>query len=144
MRPTFRWTTFDVTPMLPGDFREEALDAATRAEYAEFARTPVISREASDVARVPRGRVHADQVVRSLPWLTRLYRSDFLGMAEEVFAQPVVAARDRRYGVVLNVQRGREMRFECHVDSNPVTGLLFCSDHDQGAGGELVFARDPG
>ena len=34
------------------------------------------------------------------------------------------------------------MRFECHVDSNPLTGLLFCSDHYAGAGGELVFAHD--
>lgn len=34
------------------------------------------------------------------------------------------------------------MRFECHVDSNPLTGLLFCTDHS--AGGELVFAHDPG
>ena len=35
------------------------------------------------------------------------------------------------------------MRFECHVDSNPLTGLLFCTDHPAGSGGELVFAHDP-
>ena len=35
------------------------------------------------------------------------------------------------------------MRFECHIDSNPLTGLLFCTDHPPGAGGELVFAHDP-
>ena len=35
------------------------------------------------------------------------------------------------------------MRFECHVDSNPLTGLLFCTDHPVGGGGELVFAHDP-
>src|SRR5260370_17483531 len=54
-----------------------------------------------------------------------------------------MAARDYRYGIVLNVQRGTEMRFECHIDSNPLTGLLFCTDHLAGAGGELVFAHDP-
>ena len=43
-----------------------------------------------------------------------------------------MAAHDDRYGVVLNVQRGTEMRFECHVDSNPLTGLLFCTDHPDG------------
>jgi hypothetical protein len=32
------------------------------------------------------------------------------------------------------------MRFECHIDSNPLTGLLFCTDHVNG--GELVFAHD--
>jgi hypothetical protein len=53
-----------------------------------------------------------------------------------------VPARDDRYGVVLNVQHGTGMRFECHVDSNPLTGLLFCTDHPAGAGGELVFAHD--
>lgn len=35
------------------------------------------------------------------------------------------------------------MRFECHVDSNPLTGLLFCTDQPPGAGGELVFAHNP-
>jgi hypothetical protein len=50
-------------------------------------------------------------------------------------------ALDDRYGIVLNVQHGTEMRFECHIDSNPLTGLLFCTDHR--AGGELVFAHDP-
>ena len=52
-------------------------------------------------------------------------------------------ARDDRYGVVLNVQRGTAMRFECHVDSNPMTGLLFCTDHVAGTGGELIFGNDP-
>lgn len=36
------------------------------------------------------------------------------------------------------------MRFECHVDSNPLTGLLFCTDHPAGTGGELVFGHDRG
>ena len=34
------------------------------------------------------------------------------------------------------------MRFECHIDSNPLTGLLFLTDHAADAGGELVFAHD--
>ena len=34
------------------------------------------------------------------------------------------------------------MRFECHIDSNPLTGLLFLTDHARDAGGELVFAHD--
>ncbi len=39
------------------------------------------------------------------------------------------------------MQRGKKMRFECHVDSNPVTGLLFLTGHPEG--GELVVSRDP-
>ncbi len=91
--------------------------------------------------RIPRGRVHAEQVREGLPWLYESYRSVFLELAREACAERVSAARDDRYGVVLNVQRGTTMRFECHVDSNPLTGLLFCTDHP--VGGELVFAHDP-
>ncbi len=87
--------------------------------------------------------MHADQVRARLPWLHRLYRADFLDLARDARAERVVPAVDERYGVVLNVQRGTGMRFECHVDSNPLTGLLFCTDHPAG-GGELVFAHDPG
>ena len=64
-------------------------------------------------------------------------------MAVRTVAEPVRPAADERYGVILNVQRGTKMRFECHVDSNPLTGLLFLTDHAEGAGGELVFAHDP-
>ena len=84
--------------------------------------------------------MHADQVRQHLPWLYRSYRGEFLELAGLACAERVAAARDDRYGVVLNVQRGTTMRFECHLDSNPLTGLLFCTDHQ--AGGELVFAHD--
>jgi len=57
-----------------------------------------------------------------------------------VSAEHVSAAQDDRYGVVLNVQRGSRMRLECHVDSNPLTGLLSATDHE--AGGELIVAHD--
>lgn len=70
----------------------------------------------------------------------QLYREHFLDLARATCAEPVLPAYDDRYGIVLNVQLGTTMRFECHVDSNPLTGLLFCTDHL--AGGELVFAHD--
>lgn len=142
MLPTFRWTTFDVSSLLPPFWQRDAVEAAAAADVRDFARTPVISREAPNVAHVNRGRVHADQVTQRLPWLPQFYRSSFRRSAEEVAGEPVDVARDSRYGAVLNVQRGRRMRFECHVDSNPLTGLLFFSDHEAGAGGELIFAHD--
>jgi hypothetical protein len=140
--PTFRWTTFDVSGVLPPGWRQDAATVATAADFRDFPRTPILSREGRDVRHIPRGRVHADQVRRGLPWLHRLYRSGFLELAQRVSRDQVMTAQDERYGVVLNVQRGTAMRFECHVDSNPLTGLLFCSDHYAGAGGELVFAHD--
>jgi 2OG-Fe(II) oxygenase superfamily len=140
MQSRFRWTTFDVTDRLPPNWQQEIDQVAADADFHQFPRTPVLSREAPEVPSIPRGRVHSDQVRDRLPWLYRAYRNEFLALAGEVSGERVAAARDDRYGIVLNVQQGTEMRFECHVDSNPLTGLLFCTDHP--AGGELVVAHD--
>lgn len=141
----FRWITYDVSSRLPTDWQlDVAAAAAAEAEFREFPRTPVLSREAADVHTISRGRLHAGDLQHNLPWLHGLYRRLFLELAQEAACgEPVSTARDDRYGVVLNVQRGTVMRFECHIDSNPLTGLLFCTDHPAGAGGELVFANDP-
>jgi hypothetical protein len=139
----FSWTTFDLTSRLPKNWQHDIRTVAAEADFREFPRTPVLSREAEHVVRISRGRVHADRVRLNLPWLYRFYRGWFAELAAEGWAERVVAAVDDRYGIVLNVQRGSEMRFECHVDSNPLTGLLFCTDHPAGAGGELVFGHDP-
>jgi 2OG-Fe(II) oxygenase superfamily len=140
MPSRFRWTTFDLNDWLPPGWQQDVAAAAKAAEVRAFPRTPVISRERLEVQQIPRGRVHADQVRYHLPWLFKAYRNELLELAREVSTEPVSAAQDDRYGVVLNVQRGAGMRFECHVDSNPLTGLLFCTDHQ--AGGELVIAND--
>jgi hypothetical protein len=136
----FRWTTFDMTDSLPLNWRREISAVADDADFREFPRTPVLTREAPEVPYIARGRVHADQVRDRLPWLHAAYHGDFLRLARQACPERVVAARDDRYGIVLNVQQGMAMRFECHVDSNPLTGLLFCTDHS--AGGELVVAHD--
>jgi hypothetical protein len=140
MPPRFRWTTFDLNDWLPPGWQQDVAAAAEEAEVRAFPRTPVISRESQEVQEIGRGRVHADQVSHHLPWLFKAYRNELLDLAREVSIEPVSAAEDDRYGVVLNVQRGGSMRFECHVDSNPLTGLLFCTDHQAGA--ELVIAND--
>jgi hypothetical protein len=142
MSPGFRWTTFDLTSQLPGDWQREIAAAAMEADFRRFPRMPILSRESPDILDVWRGRVHAGDVLRNLPWLYRFYRSSFLELAQSTCTEPVMPALDDRYGTVLNVQRGTEMRSECHVDSNPLTGLLFCTDQRAGAGGELVFAHD--
>lgn len=142
MSLSLRWRQFDVTGRLPGDWQHDVVAAAAAAEFRDFPRTPLLSREAEEVAFISRGRVHANQVRRDLPWLQRLYRGYFLELAGRTSPERVQPASDHRYGLVLNVQRGATMRFECHVDSNPLTGLLFCTDHPAGSGGELVFGHD--
>jgi hypothetical protein len=144
MTNSFRWTTHDVSGQLPTTWRHDVSRVAETADFRAFPRTPEISRESAQVAHISRGRVHADRVRRDLPWLYEFYRGYFLSLIAGAYAEGVRPARDDRYGIVLNVQRGTSMRFECHVDSNPLTGLLFCTDHPEGAGGELVFAHDTG
>ena len=141
MQERFCWTTFDVNDLLPPGWREEVLSVAAEADFREFPRTPVLTREAADVTFIHRGRVHADQVRLRLPWLYQLYHGLALELATQACTEQVTTARDDRYGVVLNVQRGTSMRFESHIDSNPLTGLLFCTDHH--SGGELIVGHDP-
>jgi hypothetical protein len=143
MAKRFRWTAFDVTGLLPLDYADDIKVVAADADFRRYPRTPFLSRETDDVTHVTRGRVRADKVQARLPWLYKLYRSDFLELAELAWGEPIKAAFDDRYGIVLNVQQGNTMRFECHVDSNPVTGLLFFTDHLAG-GGEFVVGHDSG
>ena len=138
----FRWSTYDLATHLPTGWQQDIARAAVSADFRDFPRTPLLSREAPEVRHIVRGRVHAEQVRQMVPWLYQSYRGQFLELAREVSKEPVRPAQDDRYGVVLNVQHGTAMRFECHVDSNPLTGLLFCTDHGAGSGGELIFAYD--
>jgi hypothetical protein len=143
MSSRFRWTTFELTDwLIPAGWQQDVFVAAETADIRDFPRTPVLSRESPHVQQISRGRVHADQVRDHLPWLFKAYRNEILELANETTGKDVhvSAANDDRYGIVLNVQRGTRMRFECHVDSNPLTGLLFCTDH--ATGGELVVAHD--
>jgi hypothetical protein len=140
MRSQFGWVTFDVSSSLPPGWQREIGTVAAAADFRDFPRTPVLSREAPEVPYVTRGRVHADLVRDRLPWLYQAYRGEFSDLAGQACAERVTPAHDERYGIVLNVQQGTSMRFECHVDSNPLTGVLFCTDHQ--SDGELVVAHD--
>src|SRR5437773_9493885 len=105
----FSCTTFDLTGRLPQRWQRGVTAAAAAADFRDFPRTPVLSREAAQVAYIPRGRVHADQVKQSLPWLHELYRSYFLELAASTSNERVLPALDDRYGLVLNIQRGTSM-----------------------------------
>jgi hypothetical protein len=131
-----------VTSLFPEGWQKEIGAVAAETDFRAFPRTPILSREAPAVTHIERGRVDADTVMQRLPWLYKVYRNEFLELAAEARGKPSDAAYDDRYGVVLNVQRGKTMRFECHVDSNPLTGILFLTDHPAG-GGELIVSHDP-
>jgi len=140
----FRSTSFDVDTLLPPGWQKDVLDVArTRRHERVLVPTSVTSREASNELRIPVMTVGGLDVRAELPWLAELYEGLFLELGQQCVAEPLSTAVDDRYGVVLNVQVGTAMRYECHVDSNPLEGLLYVTGHPKGSGGELVVANDP-
>ncbi|GAB3967945.1 2OG-Fe(II) oxygenase [Plantactinospora veratri] len=79
------------------------------------------------------------QVAQTVPWLDRLYRNEFLQLASETWGGQLLASDDIRNGVNVNILRGRGSKYEWHVDTNPLTGLLFATSHDLEDGGMLTF-----
>lgn len=139
----FNWLGYEVSNLLPENWRQQVIDVANKhTVYRDLPKTPLTSREDSSVISLSRGRVSGEVVYGELPWLFEAYHSFFLSLASRFTSQMVYCAKDIRYGVVLNVAKGNHMRFECHVDSNPLEGLLFCTDHPPGAGGELIVSNN--
>ena len=81
--------------------------------------------------------------VRSqLPWLDALYSNEFLERAATFAGRATYTASSVLHGVNLLAQRGQEVRYEAHVDSNPVQGILGVTEFSSPSGGELVVARN--
>lgn len=103
--------------------------------------TSVTSREARIDLQIPVLTVAGAKLRTEIPWLYELYCSRLREIAQQLTSEEVSTAEDVRYGINLNVQRGRSMRYECHVDSNPIQGMLYFTDHPPGTGGELVVSN---
>jgi 2OG-Fe(II) oxygenase superfamily len=138
----FEWKTFDVRNLLPDGWDHEIAEVSASAARAHLLTpTSTTSREDDPKLQLPTLTVGGREVRARLPWLAALYEGAFLELARRCCALPVTTARDPRYGVVVNVKHGTEMRYECHVDSNPLEGLLYVTTHPPGAGGELVVSN---
>jgi hypothetical protein len=141
-RARFSWRVFDVDDLLPAGWREELLSLAdSEARHRTLRPRSVTSREGDPDAYLPVITVSGKTLRERVPWLSDLYDGWFREFAATCSSEPVSTAVDDRYGVNLNVQRGSQMRYECHVDSNPIEGLLYVTDHPKGTGGELVVAN---
>lgn len=133
--------SLDVIPLLPTSWQSDVLDvASTLTRQRTLVPTSVTSREADPTLRIPVETVGGRAVKAHLPWLYAVYKVVFRLLAEEHVGVTVYTAEDDRYGINLNVQRGPDNRYECHVDSNPIEGILYVTTHEPGEGGELVVA----
>lgn len=141
-RTRFRWREFHVENLLPTGWQESILQVARAQSKAKvIVPTSVTSREASRSLQIPVLTVGGVQTRQQLPWLFDLYRGLFRTLGQLTVSEPISIATDDRYAVNLNVQIGEGMRYECHVDSNPLEGLLYVTSHPPGSGGELVVAN---
>ncbi|MGN6258533.1 MAG: 2OG-Fe(II) oxygenase [Solirubrobacterales bacterium] len=103
--------------------------------------TSSTSREADPDLRLKTLTVGGEETCAHLPWLADLYKGPFRELAQRCSDLEVTVARDKRYGAVINVKQGTSMSYECHVDSNPLEGLLYVTSHPPGTGGELVVSN---
>jgi hypothetical protein len=138
----FGWYAYDVRDLMPPTWREQMLSVAIEHQRAHLLRPPhITSREDSTVTSIRTRTVSAADVAMHLPWLVRLYQNEFLRLARQTYTEDVVTAQGKNHTIVLNVQHESDSRYECHVDTNPVQGMLYASTFPPGSGGELVVAN---
>lgn len=138
----FTWHSYDVNDLLPRGWQESLTKIAEESARSRVLQPKsVTSREASSAIDIPVLTVPGTVLRQDAPWLVRLYEREFLELAQTLADEPVSSARDERIQVNLNVQRGTSMRYECHVDSNPIEGLLYVTTLPPGSGGELVVSQ---
>jgi len=102
----------------------------------------ITSRESKDVKSLPTLIVDGNQIRESFPWLFDLYETTIVEYAKKSFKQDVFIASQDLYALNFNVQKGKKMRYECHIDSNPIQGVLYITTHKQGDGGELIVSEN--
>jgi hypothetical protein len=112
--------------------------------------SPVVLRGGTSTSLEPPGSdipyrlVDGCAIREQLPWLDSIYRGELADIASVASAKPMLPTESIRAGVNLNVLDGPGGRYELHVDSNPVTGLLFVTTHEPDAGGQLLFRLKDG
>lgn len=136
---------FNLLSMLSCGWENEILDSAAR--YGKFgclnggsvtSRQREFESTADDIVGVSTGAV----VPLEIPWLFQLYKVNILQLANELGTGRYKVANDIQSAININILPPGS-QYEWHVDSNPLTGLLFVTDHATGGGGELLFRPDP-
>lgn len=139
MEKSFWFKEFDINHLLPERWAEDIIDVTkTNAKDKNLIPTSVTSRESNEVAAIKVSTVGGKIIAENLPWLRKMYESVFLEIGKSCVDEEVFIANDDRYALNLNYQYGINMRYECHVDSNPLEGLLYVTTHPEGTGGELI------
>ncbi|MCA1604271.1 MAG: 2OG-Fe(II) oxygenase [Acidobacteria bacterium] len=142
--PIFSWHTFDLRSVLPKGWVDEIIAVANiRSVVRNLTPTSITSRELDRALHIRTETVDGLAVKEALPWLWQLYANHFLRLARVCAKEDVLVCTDELHAMNVMIQRGTDARYECHVDTNPVQGILYVTDHPPGSGGELVVATRP-
>lgn len=101
------------------------------------------TREAEGTIGVDLRVLDGEIIERSLPWLTALYHGALLEMCQQVAGPLIQCSPDVRSSINVNSIQGIGGRYEWHVDTNPLTGILYATTHPEEDGGELFFQTVP-
>jgi 2OG-Fe(II) oxygenase superfamily len=142
----FIWHSTDVSHLLQtemGDKWDSEIIgyASEHIHVHKYQANHSTSRENSENKILKAATINGLKILQDIPKLHNLYETQFLDLAAAATGEKVVVANNKIYGINLNIQVGSEMRYECHVDSNPVQGMLYITDHASGEGGELIVAN---
>jgi hypothetical protein len=139
---SFKWWEYDIRPYLHKNWDKEIFEYAKKnaKKIKLFPKDSVTSRESKEITSLDTLLVDGNQIRSDLPWLFKLYENTFLEYAEECFKEKVFLAKNDIYALNLNIQQGKDMRYECHIDSNPIQGVFYVTSHNNG--GELIVSEN--
>ena len=138
----FKYYKENIDKLLPSLWDKDVLDFASKnEEKIILISNSVTSRELTKNETIDTLIVDGLKVKSKIPWLYDLYRGYFYEVAQEFANEKLFVAQNPLYAINLNIQKGKDMRYECHVDSNPLQGLLYVTTHKEGDGVELVISN---
>jgi hypothetical protein len=145
VRPkVFRAYDLDELGLLPADWQQQVLRVAetrSRHVFMEGECSTTLDFEVSN-GGMEYDVVTGEVIREELPWLWHLYVTKLTEFATETTGTPMKPSKFPKSAINVNILSGTRARYEWHVDSNSLTGLIFVTDHPHGDGGELAFDVD--
>lgn len=140
--PHWEWD-LNGTGLLPAGWMDQIVSvSARRGRLTHLQGDNSTSLEPSTQNPVILRVVSGEAIQAELSWLWDLYTGPLLDFAAAASGQNLYVANDVRSAININQIDGVDGRYEWHVDTNPITGILYASAQDVITGGQLIF-RDP-
>jgi hypothetical protein len=121
MSDQFKYYEIDIAHLLPPDWKEKVFSIAYNyAEHIKTSSYSLQSREQDTNQELESFVVNGNIIKKELPWLYDFYRNTCRDIYHEMTGDEIIVATNDLYAINLNIQVGKTMRYECHIDSNPV------------------------